>query len=42
MLGPQGRGCVHQFGINQDVDIIMGTFSKSLGSMGGFIAATGK
>jgi 8-amino-7-oxononanoate synthase len=38
VLGSHGRGSVHQFGINQDVDIVMGTFSKSLGSMGGFIA----
>ena len=42
VLGSQGRGCVHQFGLNQDVDIIMGTFSKSLGSMGGFIAGDGQ
>jgi 7-keto-8-aminopelargonate synthetase-like enzyme len=42
VLGSQGRGSVHQFGINQDVDIIMGTFSKSLGSMGGFIAGDGQ
>lgn len=38
VLGPQGRGVVHHFGMNDEVDIIMGTFSKSLGSMGGFIA----
>lgn len=38
VLGPQGRGVVHHFGLNHEVDIIMGTFSKSLGSMGGFIA----
>lgn len=38
VLGPNGRGAVHHFGLNGDVDIIMGTFSKSLGSMGGFIA----
>ena len=37
-LGPQGRGTVHEFGLNKEVDIVMGTFSKSLGSMGGFIA----
>lgn len=40
VLGPQGRGTVHHFGLNDDVDIVMGTFSKSLGSMGGFIAAS--
>jgi 8-amino-7-oxononanoate synthase len=38
VLGPRGRGAVHHFGLNDDVDIVMGTFSKSLGSMGGFIA----
>ena len=38
VLGPKGRGSVHHFGVNDEVDIVMGTFSKSLGSMGGFIA----
>lgn len=38
VLGPRGRGVVHHFGLNDDVDVMMGTFSKSLGSMGGFIA----
>jgi 7-keto-8-aminopelargonate synthetase and related enzymes len=38
VLGPKGRGAVHHFGLNDEVDIVMGTFSKSLGSMGGFIA----
>lgn len=38
VLGPQGRGTVHHFGLNAEVDVVMGTFSKSLGSMGGFIA----
>lgn len=42
VLGPHGRGTVHEFGMNQEVDIIMGTFSKSLGSMGGFIAGDGR
>lgn len=40
VLGPQGRGTVHHFGLNDEVDIVMGTFSKSLGSMGGFIAGS--
>ncbi len=40
VLGPKGRGVVHHFGLNDDVDIIMGTFSKSLGSMGGFVAGS--
>lgn len=38
VLGPKGEGTVHHFGMNPDVDLVMGTFSKSLGSMGGFIA----
>ncbi|MEX1117227.1 MAG: aminotransferase class I/II-fold pyridoxal phosphate-dependent enzyme [Terrimicrobiaceae bacterium] len=38
VLGPLGRGAVHHFGLNDEVDITMGTFSKSLGSMGGFVA----
>ena len=40
VLGPEGRGVVHHFGVNNVVDIVMGTFSKSLGSMGGFIAGS--
>lgn len=40
VLGPLGRGTVHHFGVNDDVDLVMGTFSKSLGSMGGFIAGS--
>lgn len=40
VVGPQGRGVVHHFGLNDQVDIIMGTFSKSLGSMGGFVAGS--
>lgn len=39
VLGHQGRGACDHFGITQDVDLIMGTFSKSLASIGGFIAA---
>ncbi len=33
-----GRGTAAHFGITKDVDLIMGTFSKSLASVGGFIA----
>ena len=40
VLGPEGRGTVHHFGVNDDVDVVMGTFSKSLGSMGGFIGGS--
>ena len=33
-----GRGTVARFGVTDDVDLIMGTFSKSFASIGGFIA----
>ncbi len=39
VLGEKGRGTVDHFGLNNNVDLIMGTFSKSLASIGGFIAA---
>lgn len=39
ILGRGGRGTADHFGVTDDVDIIMGTFSKSLASIGGFIAA---
>jgi 8-amino-7-oxononanoate synthase len=38
VLGRQGRGTADHFGLQDQVDITMGTFSKSLGSMGGFVA----
>lgn len=38
MFGRQGRGVCDHFGLTDDVDLIMGTFSKSLASIGGFIA----
>ena len=38
VLGNQGRGTCDHFGVTQDVDLIMGTFSKSLATIGGFIA----
>jgi 8-amino-7-oxononanoate synthase len=39
VLGSTGRGTAEHFGLEGDVDIIMGTYSKSLASIGGFIAA---
>lgn len=39
VLGRQGRGSCDHFGLLDDVDLVMGTFSKSLASIGGFIAA---
>ena len=38
VFGKQGRGVCDYFGVTDDVDLIMGTFSKSLASVGGFIA----
>lgn len=38
VLGPAGRGTPHHFGLNDDVDLMMGTFSKSFASLGGFVA----
>ncbi|MCK6578241.1 MAG: aminotransferase class I/II-fold pyridoxal phosphate-dependent enzyme [Anaerolineae bacterium] len=35
-----GRGTAHHFGMTDDVDLIMGTFSKSFASIGGFIAGS--
>lgn len=39
VFGRQGRGVCDYFGLTGEVDLIMGTFSKSLASIGGFIAA---
>ncbi len=39
VLGPAGQGTAAHFNITSQVDLIMGTFSKSLASIGGFIAA---
>tara|TARA_R110000868_G_scaffold194297_2_gene439687 strand:- start:2049 stop:3248 length:1200 start_codon:yes stop_codon:yes gene_type:complete len=39
VLGERGEGTAHHFGVTEKVDLIMGTFSKSLVSLGGFIAA---
>jgi 8-amino-7-oxononanoate synthase len=36
VLGKQGRGMAEAAGVEQDVDFVVGTFSKSLGSIGGF------
>ena len=38
VFGRQGRGTCDHFGVTDDVDLIMGTFSKSFASLGGFIA----
>ena len=38
VFGHGGRGTCNHFGVTDDVDLIMGTFSKSFASLGGFIA----
>ena len=38
VLGDHGRGTAHYFGLTDHVDLMMGTFSKSFASLGGFIA----
>jgi 8-amino-7-oxononanoate synthase len=38
VLGKTGRGTLEHFGVTDEVDLVMGTFSKSLASLGGFIA----
>ena len=40
VLGKHGRGTAEYFGLEDDVDIIMGTFSKSLASLGGYMVAS--
>ena len=40
VLGKTGRGTAEHFGLEKDVDIIMGTYSKSMASIGGFVAAS--
>ena len=39
VLGDHGRGTCNYYGVTDNIDLIMGTFSKSLASIGGFIAA---
>ncbi|MBO4511861.1 MAG: pyridoxal phosphate-dependent aminotransferase family protein [Victivallales bacterium] len=40
VLGKGGRGSAFHFGLEKEIDIFMGTFSKSLASLGGFVAAS--
>jgi 7-keto-8-aminopelargonate synthetase-like enzyme len=39
VLGPTGAGAAEHLGLLDDMDIVMGTFSKSLASVGGFVAS---
>lgn len=38
VLGANGRGTLEHFGLTDEVDLVMGTFSKSFASLGGFVA----
>ncbi len=38
VLGASGRGTAEHFGVEGEVDLVMGTFSKSLAAIGGFVA----
>jgi 7-keto-8-aminopelargonate synthetase-like enzyme len=38
VMGEHGRGTAEHFGLESEVDLVMGTFSKSLATAGGFIA----
>ncbi|MGH9785810.1 MAG: 8-amino-7-oxononanoate synthase [Terriglobia bacterium] len=40
VFGPTGAGLVEEYGLQQQVDIQMGTFSKALGSLGGYIVGS--
>lgn len=38
VMGANGRGTAEHFGVEDEVDLVMGTFSKSLAAVGGFVA----
>ncbi len=42
VMGRNGRGTAEHFGVEADVDLVMGTFSKSFASLGGFVAGAAK
>lgn len=42
VMGKNGRGTAEHFGLEDEVDLIMGTFSKSFASLGGFVAGNKK
>jgi len=42
VMGENGRGTAEHFGVEEDVDLVMGTFSKSFASLGGFVAGEKK
>ena len=42
VIGKGGRGTASEFGLENDIDLTMGTFSKTFASLGGFVAAEAK
>lgn len=42
VIGPGGRGTAHSFGLEKEVDLISGTFSKSMASIGGWLVGERK
>ncbi len=42
VMGAGGRGTAHYFGVDQEIDLLVGTFSKSLASIGGYVASDKK
>jgi len=42
VMGQHGRGTCEHFGVESEVDLVMGTFSKSFASLGGFVAGDAK
>ncbi len=37
VFGKEGRGVVEHFNLNKEVEVVMGTFSKAIGSLGGYV-----
>ncbi|MAF13642.1 MAG: 8-amino-7-oxononanoate synthase [Parcubacteria group bacterium] len=42
VLGPHGEGTSHELGVEKDIDVVMGSFTKAWGSIGGFIVVQEK
>ena len=40
VLGPEGKGTSHMFGVSDDIDLVVCTFSKTLASLGGFVVGS--